>query len=263
MPIWKYSGFGSGFIAFLLGTVMPFHGANAQTAGTVGAVNQDATGKPPGKSRRVLGIGEDVVQNELIQTNANGTAHLIFNDRSALNIGRNSNVVIDSFVYDAGGGAGSMTLSLAKGAARFVGGQISHSSGAQLRTPVAAIGIRGGNISVRHGPGGTIIFVHNGIATVTTASGTQTVRAGFQLVITGSGPYQPTTINLDLLRETNRLLASNGGQSGGAARLPTDAQAKKNRIGSPRAPGKTPRLDLPGAGDDLIRDFSRNNRQYP
>jgi hypothetical protein len=50
--------------------------------------------------------------------------------------------VIDSFVYDPDTGIGQMVTSLAKGALRFVGGELSHQGAATLKTPVATIGIR-------------------------------------------------------------------------------------------------------------------------
>jgi hypothetical protein len=230
----------------------------AQTAGSVGAVNRDATGAPPSKKPRDLSVGQAIVQNERIRTNANGTVHLIFNDRSALNIGRNANVVIDQFVYDPAAGAGDMTLTLAKGAARFVGGQISHTRGANLKTPVAAIGIRGGNISLVHddpeAPGQTTVFVHHGIATISNALGTTTVRAGFQITVSNNAPpANPTPINRAALKNVTLRLASQGTQTGGADQRPEDSDASRNQIGTPRLPMDTPDLDLDGLGDELNR----------
>jgi hypothetical protein len=269
MPIWKYSGIGSGLIAFLMGTVMPLDTASAQNAGTVGSVNNDAKGTAPGRPARDLAVGQGIVQNDRIQTNANGTTNILFNDRSALNVGRNSNVVIDRFVYDPGAGAGSMAISLSRGAARFVGGQVSHSSGAEVKTPAASIGVRGGNVTVTHDALGernaTVVMVHNGVAQVSNAFGSQSVRSGFEIVVTANAaPGTPTPINMNRLREATRLLASQGPQTGGAIQRPDDSQASRNRIGTPRAPAQTPNFDLPAAGDDLVRGYSRTrNLPYP
>lgn len=268
MPIWKYSGFGSSLLAFLMGTVMPVGSAQAQSAGTVGAVNKDATGTPPGRPAQPLEIGRSVVQNEQIQTNANGTAHIIFNDRSALNIGRNSTVVIDNFVYNPNAGAGSQTLSLSRGAARFVGGQVSHTSGVNVRTPVVTIGVRGGNITVlqrvQNGQAASVVMVHNGIARLTNALGTQSVRTGYQLIVVRGVPMgEPTRIDVALLREATRQLTSTGAQTGGAIRRPNDSEAARNQIGTPRAPVRTPSFDLPAAGDDLVRSLTTTKNQPP
>jgi FecR protein len=263
MPIWKYSGIGSSLIAFLMGTVAPVHNAAAQTAGTVGSVNNDAKGTPPGRSARDLSVGQNIVQNERIQTNANGTTSIIFNDRSALNIGRNSNVAIDRFVYDANAGAGSMAISMSRGAARFVGGQVSHTSGAEIKTPAASIGVRGGNVSVAHdvldAPGATIVIVHNGVAQVSNAFGSQSVRSGFEVIVPrNAAPGTPTPVNINRLRDVTRLLASQGSQTGGARQRPDDANALRNNIGTPRAPATSPNFDLPAVGDDLVRGHSRS-----
>jgi len=271
MPTWKYTGFGSGLIAFLMGTVAAVGSAGAQAVGSVGAVNTNATGTPPGKTAKALGLGQSVVQNEKLQTDATGSTQILFSDRSALNVGRNSTVVVDRFVYDAAAGAGDMSLSLARGAARFVGGQVSHSSGATLKTPVATIGVRGGNITVLHdvrpnAQGATIVMAHNGSVRVTNALGGQTLRAGFQVVVTaGSPPGEPTPIDMNALRFATQQLASQGGQRGGAATPPTDANAARHKIGETRAQTRAPNFDLPAAGDDAVRGFTNTKNQaiYP
>jgi hypothetical protein len=259
MPTWKFSGFGSSLLSFLISTVTPIGYAAAQGVGTVGAVNKDATGAAPGHSAKTLEIGQSVVQKERIQTDVNGTAHIMFNDRSALNVGRNSSIVIDSFVYDASAGAGRQIVTLAQGAARFVGGQISHSSETTIKTPAASIGVRGGNVTViRERSGGTVVMVHNGSATVTTSSGIQTLRTGFQLIIQSGGPLgEPTRIGLDRLRDATRQLASSGRQTGGAQKPPTSKDALRHAIGSKRAPAQAPSFDLPAAGDDIVRGSRR------
>jgi hypothetical protein len=264
MPIWKYSGIGSSLIAFLMGTVMPIDTATAQNAGTVGSVNNDASGTQPGRSTRALAVGQGVVQNERIQTNVNGTAGIIFNDRSALNVGRNSTVVIDRFVYNANAGAGSMAVSLTRGAARFVGGQVSHTSGADVKTPAASIGVRGGNVTVTHALPGegntTTVMVHNGVAEVSNAFGRQSVRSGFQVTVTpNSAPSEPKPINVDRLREVTRLLASQGVQTGGARQRPDESLAQRNAIGAPRSPALTPNYGLPATGDDHLLGYTRTN----
>jgi hypothetical protein len=82
---------------------------------------------------RVLRIGTRVVHKERIQTTAEGTVQLLFIDKTTLNIGPNSNLVIDSFVYDPSAGTGKIATSLTKGALRFVGGQLSHQGAATAK----------------------------------------------------------------------------------------------------------------------------------
>jgi hypothetical protein len=122
----------------------------ADTVGTAAAVKPASTGTPPGGSARTLEIGTGIVSKERIQTTGTGSLQVMFNDKSTLTIGPNSNLVIDDFVYNPGAGGGKFAASLTKGALRFVGGQISHTAGATINTPVASLGIRGGAAFVTH-----------------------------------------------------------------------------------------------------------------
>ena len=127
--------------------------AVAQNVGNVGAVNPQATGTPPSASAaHALAIGGSVVNREKIVTSAEGTTQVSFIDKSTLNVGRNSSVVIDKFVYDQSAGTGEMATSMTKGVLRFVGGQVSHTNGASVKTPVATIGIRGGTMTISFCP---------------------------------------------------------------------------------------------------------------
>ena len=118
--------------------------------GTAAAVRPTSTGTPPGGSSRTLEIGTGIVSKERIQTSGAGSLQVMFNDKSTLTVGPNSNLVIDEFVYSPNTGGGRFAASLTKGALRFVGGQISHTAGATINTPVASLGIRGGAALVTH-----------------------------------------------------------------------------------------------------------------
>jgi hypothetical protein len=265
MASWRFTGFGSSFVAFLMGTTASIPAADAQNAGTVGAVNSNASSQPPGGSSSEVSVGQGVVQNERITTNATGTVQIMFNDRSALNVGRSASVVIDKFVYNPASGAGEMAVSIARGAARFVGGQVSHTSGATVKTPAATIGVRGGNITLSHLGGVTTVMVHNGVATVRTSQGQVTLRTGQQVVVRQDGAVAAVTpIDIAQLRTLTRELSSRGAQAGGAIRKPTDGEAARVNVGNGRPAVQTPNFDLPAAGDDLVRGFSTSkNQPYP
>ena len=59
--------------------------ANAKV-GVTSATDGDPLGRPPSEAERVLRIGIDVQANELITTNANDRAHLVFLDGSSLTL---------------------------------------------------------------------------------------------------------------------------------------------------------------------------------
>ncbi len=236
--------------------------AHAQNVGKVSAVNKNARGAKPGATARDLALGADVSQNERIDTDAQGTAQLGFNDRSTMNIGRNSSVVVDKFVYNNSAGAGEMAVGLARGALRFVGGQVSHTTGATIRTSVATIGVRGGVASiVKGGPGGLHVVLHYGTVTVQNAAGRQICsRPGFEIIVAGpnSPPSEPQRVDQGFLQQINARLASQGKQRAGAPTLPTDVGSARFGIGSPRPETNTPTFDLPAALDNTARGGSGN-----
>jgi len=132
------------------------HGAQAQDVpiGTVAAVKPDAFGAAPNAAEQTLAIGAGLVENEKIRTTADGTANVIFADRSTLTVGKNSEVVLDKFVYDPNSKSGGIALNLTQGALRFVGGQLSKTGNVQVKMPTSTMTIRGGIGAFLSNPGG-------------------------------------------------------------------------------------------------------------
>mgnify|MGYP001150534017 CR=1 FL=1 len=237
-------------LAVLLSNVSVFVGVApvaAQNVGRVGAVNQDATGTPPGNASRMLAIGTHVVHKERIQTSLSGSTQILFPDTSTLSVGRNSNIVIDEYVYDQNAGTGRMVASVGKGVLRFVGGQISHTAGVTIKTPVATLGIRGGVVTIVYpvtanyaaaDPNianckGELIVGHVGSSTIRNSTGSTTVRPGFATCVTGpNDPIpEPFRVSDALLAQIMSNLTSKPGQSGGAIDLPTDQMASRQGLG--------------------------------
>lgn len=224
----------------------------AQEVGAAGAVNPAATGTPPARAARVLELGARVIHKERIQTTANGSVQLIFLDKSTLSVGPNSDLVIDEFVYDPNRGAGQMAVSMTKGLLRFVGGNISHSGGATVKTPVATLGIRGGVATIKHVPCdprfalgdersrppgfecGTRAINHFGILSVTSAAGSEIIRRpGFAVTIVPGATAlpPPQRVSQAEIDATNRQLSSKPGQKGGVRAQPTDQTAARAGVG--------------------------------
>jgi hypothetical protein len=206
----------------------------AQEVGTAAAVNPLSQGTPPGAGTRVLRIGAPVAYKERIQTNANGSVQLLFIDKTTINIGPNSNLVIDKFVYNPASGTGEMAASLIKGALRFVGGQLSHQGAATVKTPVATIGVRGGIATIAHGQNGTRAINHFGWITVTNACGTVVIRrTGFAVTVPDptTCPTEPERVGQPEINRYLTLLTSKPGQTGGAVSIPSDALIRQFGIG--------------------------------
>jgi hypothetical protein len=206
----------------------------AQDVGMTAAVNPLSQGTPPGRETRVLRIGAWVVHNERIQTTASGTVQLLFIDKTTLDVGPNSTLVIDSFVYNPAAGTGQMVTSLTKGALRFVGGELSHQGAATVNTPAVTIGIRGGIATIAHGPDGTRVINDFGQLSITNGCGTTVIRrTGFAVTVADwtSCPTEPQRVTQSETNNYLTLLTSQPGQTGGAAFPPTDALVDQFGIG--------------------------------
>ncbi len=241
------------FAAVPLGAVLAVSAisaaARADTVGTAGAVNTTSSGTPPGAPTRVIELGAQVVENEKIQTTGSGSVQVLFIDKTTLNVGPNSSLVIDRFVYNPATTKGALAISLSKGVLRVVGGIATHSEGATIRTPAAAIGLRGGIAIISHSAAkGTEAILGFGHMSVTTLCGgggncspntIQVSRPGFGVTVAGFNrpPTPPGRVSGQQLALSNSQLTSRKGQSGGASQQPTDALAQSYNVGTPNSPG--------------------------
>ncbi len=202
--------------------------AVAQTVGKTAAVNPAATG-----SGRVLTLGAEVVHRERIQTSGNGSLQLLFLDRTTMNIGPNSDLVIDEYVFDPKTNSGKMSVSLGKGLMRFVGGQISHEGNATVNTPSAVIGIRGGmaNIAVKPGGGTSASNVFGDMSFTSLLTGQMSnVPPGQKIENSPSlpggaiGPITKSDTDSSVKNTTSKFGQTGGGSSNGAS------NAEKNSL---------------------------------
>ena len=200
--------------------------ASPQSVGVTSATVGGPLGKPPLEVERVLHVGVDVKANELITTGSADRAHLVFLDGTALSVGPEARLVIDSFVYDANHKLGELSLSATRGVFRFVGGSISKSKAVTITTPSSAITIRGGIMMVAVDPAETrATFLYGQAMTVTGHGKTQVVtRSGWGVrTVGGHAPEQATPIAPERWRA--RWRCSNGQ----AARLPAREAAQAGR----------------------------------
>ena len=91
---------------------------------------------------RVLELEDDVYHNELIETEEESATKLVFLDDTALTLGPDSTVVLDSFVYDPDPSQAAFVMTATKGIFRFASGRLPKNA-YRLHTPAATIGIRG------------------------------------------------------------------------------------------------------------------------
>jgi hypothetical protein len=194
--------------------------ALAQQVGTATAVNPLSESTQPGAATIPLSVGARIIHRERIHTTPSGTVQLAFLDQSTLSIAPNTSVVINEFVYDPNSGKGHMLTSLTEGALRFVGGALSHEGEASITTPAAAIGIRGGTVTIIFGKNGAEIIDHFGIVTIHNGAGTVTInRPDFKVWVlnwnTLPGPIERVLVSdIEHLPRFTSLPGEDGGVPG-------------------------------------------------
>jgi hypothetical protein len=116
--------------------------------------------------------------NDDIVTAAAARAELTFVDGTKLTIGEQSQLKIDSFVFEEGKSGNRLSLNIA-GPFRFVSGKLGAGEGSSVsvKTPVATIGVRGtdfwgGPIDQQYG-----VFLLEGSVSVTTEGGEAVLTA--------------------------------------------------------------------------------------
>jgi hypothetical protein len=229
-------------LPFLIAAWTAFAGAAfAESVGNVGAVNQSAEGAPPGASARKLSVGAGVEARERITTNVQGSAQIVFRDKSTMTVGRGSSITINKFVYNANAGVGAQAATLSKGALRFVGGAVSHTEGAKIETSSGSLTVRGGMAYVcLDCPRGTIFAALTGEVTLSKGGSTVAIPPGEMVIVLRDGTFSPPTpIPLDVLDTLDARFASGAGQDGGARNPPTENGADR-QLGDARMPDMVP-----------------------
>lgn len=120
----------------------------ARAADGIGAVEKvanEAWGTLAGASRIALTEAAAVFRNQKIETGDDSAAAIRFIDASKLTLGANANAVIDEYVF--AGEASRATTTLAKGAFRFISGQMPEKN-MRIKTPTVSIGIRGTELKI-------------------------------------------------------------------------------------------------------------------
>lgn len=232
---------GSSALALILGCIAPVTRAGAQTAGSVGAVNPSATGTPPSGGSRTLAIGNSVVRNERLQTSSSGKLHVTFTDKTTLNLGPNTTVTIDEYVFNPSSGAGGLKATVKSGLLRLVGGETSHAGNATVQTPVATIGIRGNMALIEFdaGCGWRVTSLAQGVLTIRNrVNEVQITRPGFTVCVASADVAipQPRRADPAAIEQAFTNTLSRPGQNGGAVRIPTEADLARRGLGSATLP---------------------------
>jgi hypothetical protein len=224
--------------------------APAQDVGVAAAVNQSAQ-STRNAAVRTIGLGDNVIYNERIETNAVGLVQLLLADGTTFTIGPNSSLIIDSFVYNPDAGTAQVAATLTKGVLRFIGAATSKTeNGVAITTPVGVVGIRGGVTDINMSPpAGTpphISMIFG--SAVTLSNGGNVVgrlfEAGYSLALTG-GNIQTLKTPAEWSSAIQQALSSNPGQTGGAPQSPSNTTVANSGIASVNSGATNPEPPVP------------------
>ncbi|MCK5805683.1 MAG: FecR domain-containing protein [Lentisphaeria bacterium] len=189
--------------------------------GQVELISPDGTSVRP-KSKHVF------YEHDVVKTGKRGRIQLYFEDDSVACLGRNTEMEITEFLFDATKKDGKMTLNVKEGFFRVMGGAITKVSPNSFvtKTPTATVGIRGttanGQVTIRR----SIIALEATMGGGLDVNGQPITTPGFGVTVgPGGRAGPPTPMEMFLLR-----IAAETGMGGAAG------------VGGPRAGG--------GGGDD-------------
>jgi hypothetical protein len=181
----------------------------------------------------VVRVGDNLVQNEVINTAANSATLIVFQDNSQLAICPSAEVVINRAEFGSGPTGPTLVIFIAHGCTQFTSGPLLKT--VLFRTPSAEIRPSGTILTITvSARGGTTVSVAEGTASVTGAGRSVIVGAGRSTLVargTPPTPPVPTPPQPPIVAEMNTLLMTASAQDFGtraaarspAVEAPTDA----------------------------------------
>ena len=165
--------------------------AETMTVGAVDKVQAHVEATQAGQTRALI-VKSEVYFRDRCHSREGARLQATLKDGTQLTIGENATLVVDEFIYDPHRSRAELSIRVVKGAFLYVGGLIDKETGAnvRIRTPLAALGIRG--TTVWGGPidNGYGVIVLSGEVTVTGRRGTVTLKQGQRTMLFSGGKPQ-------------------------------------------------------------------------
>jgi len=95
------------------------------------------------KTSTPLKVQDDIYQNDVLQTSANSTLGVTFNDATTFNLTANARITVDNYVYQDGGKQNAALFDIVKGTVAFAAASVARTGDMKIATPTATLGIRG------------------------------------------------------------------------------------------------------------------------
>ena len=90
-----------------------------------------------------LNVSDAIYKKDVLQTGANSSLGVTFDDETTLSLTANARVVVNEFVYEEGAKGNKAVLNIARGTVAFVASLVAKTGDMTISTPTANLGIRG------------------------------------------------------------------------------------------------------------------------
>jgi hypothetical protein len=197
----------------------------------------------PDVAGRALATGDAVYLGNAIKAGPAAGMQLMLLDQTTVTLGENAELAVDAFTYDPGQNTGQISMNLTKGAFRLVTGGVSDLDPAntRIRTPAAAIGIRGTIVLISVSGAGTLVALGGpgpsadsrdrvGAVDVSTPRGSVSLtRPGFgTFVAPGQAPEAPRPLTPEEAASLSSGLSRDGASRDGEGKgRPSQAAASR------------------------------------
>jgi hypothetical protein len=108
-----------------------------------------------------LKLQDDIFLNDILQTSANSTLGVTFNDATTFNLTANARITVDNYVYEDGGKQNNALFDITRGTVAFVAAAVAKTGDMKISTPTASLGIRGTTGLVEVPQDGAAAGAHN------------------------------------------------------------------------------------------------------
>jgi hypothetical protein len=120
----------------------PTRAAAAEPIGNVATLTGNAT-VTRNNTSTPLKLQDDIYLNDVLQTSANSTLGVTFNDATTFNLTAKARITVDNYIYEDGGKQNAALFDIVKGTVAFVAASVAKTGDMRISTPTATLGIRG------------------------------------------------------------------------------------------------------------------------
>ena len=113
------------------------------------------------KNSLPLKLQDDIFLNDVLQTSANSSLGVTFNDATTFNLTANARITVDNYIYEDGGKNNSALFDITRGTVAFVAAAVAKTGDMKISTPSATLGIRGTTGLVEVPQGGAAAGANN------------------------------------------------------------------------------------------------------